>query len=345
MVEEESWMLSPFKRKIKGIIKDKLGAVVGEMVAEKLNDMSYVLTAPVPELVTPSSYPSLKPTLTLSQKIELLEQQNRFLLYDNMRVNELLRELIYLNDLKRGYTGSQTKESFDYQWREIPEGESMPSNPEFLSKATEYLLEFTQIPREWFAGKEVLDAGCGIGRWTFALNRLGANVTSFDQSSGALGAVKKLVGESGNVRIQQGDLLNLPFEDQSFDMVWCFGVPHHTENPIRVLKHLTRCVKPGGYLFVMLYAFPVNIDGFSEQANYEEWRQRLLPKSNIEKIEILKNHFPADQVHGYFDAVSPTINDLFTYEWMESFFRGEGFEEFYRFPNQANHHVTARRKS
>jgi len=338
-------MFSPVKRKIKGILRRKLVNVVGEMVAENLTELSSVLNAPVPELVTPSSYPSPKPTMTLLKKIELLEQQNRFLLYDNMRVNQLLRELIYLNDLKRGYTGSQTKESFDYQWREIPEGVSMPSNPEFLNKVTEYLLEITQIPRDWFAGKEVLDAGCGTGRWTFAMNRLGANVTSFDQSSGALGAVKELVGKSGNVRIQQGDLLNLPFEDQSFDLVWGFGVPHHTENPIRVLKHLTRCVKPGGYLFVMLYAFPVNVDEFSQQANYEEWRQRLLPMSNNEKVEILKTHFPADQVHGYFDALSPTINDLFTYEWMEAFFRGEGFEQFHRVPTQANHHVTARRKS
>jgi SAM-dependent methyltransferase len=325
-------MFSPVKRKIKAILRQTLDRMV-------------VLTAAVPELVTPSSYPSPKPTMSLLKKIELLEQQNRFLLYDNMRVNELLRELIYLNDLKRGYTGSQTKESFDYQWREIPEGEWMPSNPEFLTQATEYLQEFTQIPRDWFIGKNILDAGCGSGRWTYAMNRLGANVTSFDQSAGALGAVKKLVGDAANVKFQQGDLLNLPFEDESFDMVWCFGVPHHTENPLRVLKHLTRCVKPGGYLFVMLYAFPHNLDGFNEQANYEEWRQRLLPKNNREKMEILKNHFPAHQVHGYFDALSPTINDLFTYEWMEAFFRGEGFEDFHRVPTQPNHYVTTRKKS
>src|SRR5262245_16594998 len=53
---------------------------------------------------------------------DLLEQKVRFLLAENIRLNQVLRELIYFNHLKRSETGSQTKESFDYQWREVGEG-------------------------------------------------------------------------------------------------------------------------------------------------------------------------------------------------------------------------------
>ena len=334
-------MFSPVVNRIIYLMKRLLKPFVPEALRSIRGNTNSLLDIEVPEFVVNSSYPSLRSATTLRQKLIHLEQQNRFLIYENMRMNQLFRELIYLNDLKRGYTGSQTKESFDYQWRELPEGEWMPSNQEFLQKADEHLLEFTQIPREWFAGKKILDAGCGSGRWTYALSKLGAHVTSFDQSAGALEEVRRIVDKDANVNIQQGDLLNLHFDDHSFDMVWSFGVAHHTENSLRVLRHLTRCVKPGGYIFVMLYAFPEGLDGFSEQSNYEEWRQRLLPKTNVEKMEIIKKHFPPSQVHGYFDALSPTINDLFTYEWMEAFFRDEGFESFYRVPTQFNHLVTA----
>ena len=326
-------MIKPIKSIIKQIIKFFIRVPLLE-----------ILTESTPELTGPSSYTRRADRIPFPYKIDALEQQLRFLVYDNIRVNQLLREMIYLNNLKRGVTGLQTKESFDYQWRELPDGECMPSNPDFLGKAEEYLLDFTAIPKEWFQGKRILDAGCGSGRWTYALKELGAMVTAFDQSDGALNSVRRLVGETTQVELQQGDLLDLPYPDGSFDMVWCFGVPHHTENPLRVLKHLARCVSPGGYVFVMLYAFPESTEAFFEQANYEEWRQRMLHLTNREKMGILQQHFPAQEVHGYFDALSPTINDLFTFEWMEAFFRNVGLVDFHRYPSHPNHHLTARKQ-
>ena len=359
-------MYKSFKSLIKRTIKRFIRVPVWEILAESCQDLIRImvhnvlaescqeliskmvhdtLTESTQELVGPSSYPHQRSKVSFVSKIEGMEQQIRFLVYDNMRVNQLLREMIYLNNLKRGQTGLQTKESFDYQWRELPEGEWMPSNPDFLVKATDFLIEFTNIPREWFAGKRILDAGCGSGRWTYALKELGAQVTSFDQSKGALDAVRKLVGESDQVKLEQGDLHKLPYPDESFDMVWCFGVPHHTENPLLVLNHIVRCVAPGGYIFVMLYAFPESTDAFFEQANYEEWRQRMLHLDNRQKMEILINNFPEKQVHGYFDALSPTINDLFTYEWMKAFLRTNGFDDFHRYSNSPNHYVTARKSA
>jgi SAM-dependent methyltransferase len=276
---------------------------------------------------------------------ELPAQQVRFLVAENIRLNQLLRELIYLNRLKRSYTGSQTKESFDYQWREVGAGQWMPSNLDFLRTIPDLIVERTQLPKEWFPDKRVLDAGCGSGRWTYGLLKLGARVTACDQSQGGLAATRALVEGAGlgPGKFYQKDLLKLDLEPNSFDLVWCFGVAHHTENPIHVLKNLSALVVPGGWLFMMLYGFPESVDAFRAQAMYEEWRRRLLPLSFTEKVDILKQHYPPELVHGYFDAYSPPINDLFTWEWIQNFFQNEGFDSVHRTIPHPNHHFVARK--
>lgn len=279
-------------------------------------------------------------------RIGVLEEKTRYLVVENMRMNEVIRELIYKNNLSRSVTGMQTRESFDYQWREVPEGESMPSNPDFLAKAPEMLLERVALPREWFPGKKVLDAGCGSGRWSYALAKLGADVTAIDQSAGALAAAKKLVEPVANGKAQflQKDLLNLDLPKEQFDLVWNFGVCHHTENLLRAMVNVMSMVKPGGRLFMMLYGFPLTPAAFATHAEYEEWRQKLLHLSFKEKVEVLRKHFSAEQVHGYFDALSPLINDLVTWEWTQAFVQEHGFEDLKLTIESPNHHFVARKK-
>jgi SAM-dependent methyltransferase len=271
------------------------------------------------------------------------EQQINFLACENIRLNQLLRELIFQNNLTRSPTASQTRESFDYQWREVGEGAWMPSNPDFLKKTPDMIFKLTQLPREWFPGKRVLDAGCGSGRWTYGLLKLGAQVTAFDQSKGALEEARALVEGLGIVEFLQRDLLELDLKPNSFDLVWCFGVAHHTENPIKAIKNLISIVAPGGYLFMMLYGYPESTESFHEQATYGEWRRRLLPLSFAEKVEILRKHYPEELVHGYFDAVSPQINELFTWEWIQSFLQNEGFDSIRRTLDNPNHHFIAQK--
>ena len=259
-------------------------------------------------------------------------------------MNQLLRELVYLNNLKRSMSGSETKESFDYQWRRLPEGTGMPSDAVFFDQIPQMILERTDLSKGWFAGKRVLDAGCGTGRWTHGLVTLGARVTAVEQSEAGLREAKSLVGDTDNVQWLQRDLLDLDLAAHSFDLVWCFGVAHHTENPIRVMKNLIQTVAPGGYLFMMLYGYPGDASGFEVQADYEGWRRRLAPLPFAEKAGLLKQRYPPDMVHGYFDAVSPPINDLFTWEWIQGFLQQEGFDSIHRTIDHGHHHFVARMK-
>jgi SAM-dependent methyltransferase len=107
------------------------------------------------------------------------------------------------------------------------------------------------------AGKEVLEVGCGMGTHASMLARAGASLTAIDLTGRAVettGRRFKLFGLSG--RIERGDAERLRFPDDSFDMVWSWGVIHHSGSTERCLSEIGRVLRPGGRLFLMVYYRP-----------------------------------------------------------------------------------------
>jgi SAM-dependent methyltransferase len=102
-------------------------------------------------------------------------------------------------------------------------------------------------------GQRILEAGSGAGRFTEVLLSTGAEVWSFDFSA-AVDANWKNNGHSPNLHLFQGDLFNIPFEERSFDKVFCFGVIQHTPDPERAFASLAGMVRPGGSLAIDVYA-------------------------------------------------------------------------------------------
>jgi 2-polyprenyl-3-methyl-5-hydroxy-6-metoxy-1,4-benzoquinol methylase len=274
-------------------------------------------------------------------RTDALEHRVDFLNAENIRLNQVIRELIAANKLARF---EDTSPSFDWQWGSLPAGEAMPTNPAFLARIPDRLLEMTGQPREWFAGKSVLDAGCGSGRWSYGLSKLGANVLSIDQSEHGLEATRTLCRSFPQHRTQKVNLLSLDLPEQ-FDFVWCYGVCHHTRDMISALLNVIARVKPGGSLFVMLYGYPIEVGDFKTHAMYEAWRQRLMPLSFEERVAAIREGLPEEDAHGWFDAVSPTINELVTWEWLQAFLQNHGFHDVRRPWPHGNHHVMADRAS
>ncbi len=107
------------------------------------------------------------------------------------------------------------------------------------------------------ANVRVLDFGCGNGVASYSLARAGYQVIGFDSSSGelaGLGAAKKLIGLDGvNFKLQQADAnsKNIPFGDQSFDVVWIREVLHHIRDLTGFLKEVHRILRPGGVVCSM----------------------------------------------------------------------------------------------
>lgn len=108
-----------------------------------------------------------------------------------------------------------------------------------------------------FSEKVCLDAGCGGGRYVVALVRLGAKkVCGIDVSKEAIEAAQVRVdarGLSDKVELKVASVLDIPYEDAAFDYVVSSGVIHHTPDPKKGFRELTRVLKPGGTLFLSVY--------------------------------------------------------------------------------------------
>lgn len=106
---------------------------------------------------------------------------------------------------------------------------------------------------EDFAGHDVLDAGCGMGRNAYWLARWGArSVVAADQAELALDSARKVLAGMPGVRVERESIYDLPYRE-AFDRVLSIGVVHHLEFPRRAVERLVETLRPGGKLVVWLY--------------------------------------------------------------------------------------------
>lgn len=100
----------------------------------------------------------------------------------------------------------------------------------------------------------VMDLGCGTGRWTKYIQDKVGLVEAVDPSVAVIAAAG-LLKDCGNVRITKASVDELPFVDNSFDLIVCLGVLHHIPNTKKALVDSVKKLKPGGkYLLYLYYA-------------------------------------------------------------------------------------------
>lgn len=104
-----------------------------------------------------------------------------------------------------------------------------------------------------FLGKLVLDAGCGYGRHAFYAARYGAEVVALDSSADAVASCAANTRQATRVHVVQGDLHRMPLRDHLFDIVYCFGVLHHLDDPDPVFRALGSRLRSGGRLLLWVY--------------------------------------------------------------------------------------------
>lgn len=101
---------------------------------------------------------------------------------------------------------------------------------------------------------DVLEVGCGVGTDAINFARRGARYTGVDLTEASIELVRRrfeLEGLPANLRV--ADAEELPFADDSFDLVYSHGVLHHTPDTQRAIDEVHRVLKPGGAALVMLY--------------------------------------------------------------------------------------------
>lgn len=107
------------------------------------------------------------------------------------------------------------------------------------------------------AEKEVLEIGCGMGSHAALLAAAEARLTAIDLTERAVEITRRrfqVFGLKG--RIERADAEQLPFPNGSFDVVWSWGVIHHSSRMENCLSEIARVLRPGGRLLLMVYYRP-----------------------------------------------------------------------------------------
>jgi 2-polyprenyl-3-methyl-5-hydroxy-6-metoxy-1,4-benzoquinol methylase len=117
-----------------------------------------------------------------------------------------------------------------------------------------HILDFAEF-RLW-ENKKVLEIGCGIGTDTISFARAGAGVTAVDLSDKSLAvAAHRAHVFKKNVKFYQANAEELTkvVPTEPYDLIYSFGVIHHTVRPEEVLKQIKSYVKPGTTIKIMVY--------------------------------------------------------------------------------------------
>ena len=107
-----------------------------------------------------------------------------------------------------------------------------------------------------FRGRKVLEVGLGLGADSEQIIRRGAQWTGIDLTAESVDRVRTRLELRGLPYdgVIQGSVLELPFPDNSFDVIFSHGVLHHVPDIARAQGELARVLRPGGEAVVMLYA-------------------------------------------------------------------------------------------
>ena len=138
-------------------------------------------------------------------------------------------------------------------------------------KSARIFIRKTNIDLSELEGKRVLDVGVGAGRYADVVSRAGADVVGVDLSLAVETAMEN-IGDRPNANIVQADLFDLPFSDESFDIIYSIGVLHHTPDCRRAFLGLARYLRPGGTIVIWVYNGHVWEPGSIQETVNRFWR-------------------------------------------------------------------------
>lgn len=151
--------------------------------------------------------------------------------------------------------------------------------------------------------KRLLDLGCGLGRHTVYMGTHGFEVTAFDLSDEAVQATQSWAKQE-NLHIEActGNMLELPFENNSFDCVIAYNVIYHTDTTgfLKALEEIQRVLRPGGELFLTLIS--------KKTESYDQTDNR----KRIDENTVLRNENEAGEDIPHFFVDIKDIKRFFT---------------------------------
>jgi SAM-dependent methyltransferase len=194
---------------------------------------------------------------------------------------------------------------------------SAPGTKEFFDDLDEYRFDkLRYLPRlvnfEGYAGKRLLEVGCGIGTDLVRFGRGGAVATGVDLSRTALDLASRNAEHAGvslDLKLANGEAL--PFEDSCFDVVYCHGVLQYTADARLMVEECRRVLKPDGEGIFMVYNRVSWLNALSkvmrvdlEHGDAPVLRKYSIPEfrdllSGFARVRIVPERFPVKtRLHG-----------------------------------------------
>lgn len=145
----------------------------------------------------------------------------------------------------------KTSEAFGYQWTHF--------TAMYETYEAQFLDWIYPLSRDFFKGKVVLDAGCGIGRHVHYAARFGAKeVIGVDLSAAVETCYANVASVEAATHVVQADIYHLPFRPGTFDFAFSIGVLHHLPDPEAGFRAVAQTVKPGEPVFAWVYGYENN---------------------------------------------------------------------------------------
>lgn len=156
---------------------------------------------------------------------------------------------------------------------------------EYRYRVEPEIFSFAQFTR--YRGKKVLEVGVGAGTDFLQWVRAGAKAYGIDLTQEGVDHVKHRLGVYGlsAEEVRVADAENLPYRDEFFDVVYSYGVIHHSPDTIKALEEIIRCTKVGGTMKVMVY------NKYSLASFYQYLRHGLLKGKPFRSIaDVMYRH-------------------------------------------------------
>jgi 2-polyprenyl-3-methyl-5-hydroxy-6-metoxy-1,4-benzoquinol methylase/uncharacterized protein YbaR (Trm112 family) len=144
----------------------------------------------------------------------------------------------------------ETADAFGWEWQEFRELHDL------ATYEAQFLDWIHPIKPEFFQGKVVLDAGCGMGRFSLVSSAFGAKIVLAVDASNAVQAAYDNAQDFPRVHVIQADIHHLPLQRgqcAQVDFVFSIGVLHHLDNPKAGFNALIQHLRPDGTIFAWVY--------------------------------------------------------------------------------------------
>jgi len=140
----------------------------------------------------------------------------------------------------------ETAERFGYEWTRFGE-----IRPQYAAQFQGWI---APVEAGSFAGRVVVDAGCGKGRHLRLVAQYGAQEVIGVDLGPAVEVATRNTADLGNVHVIQGDLTQPPLRPASVDVIYSIGVLHHLGEPVTGFRALASLLGSGGLFVAWLYA-------------------------------------------------------------------------------------------